>query len=83
MNMMNVIDKRAPVNTLVVFSTLSTGQPYEDCDGNICIKIDDVGGEDIDCGSCLCDHGGARWTVEQESLNAFVHPIEVQFVIVK
>ena len=83
MNMMNVIDRREPVNTLVAFSTLSVGQPYEDCAGNVCIKINNDDGEDSGCGNCLCDHGGAKWAVEQEPVDALVHPIEVQLIIIK
>jgi hypothetical protein len=82
MKTMTVFDKREHTN-LVSFSKILVGQAYEDVDGNICIKISDSAADDETSGECLCDHGGARWTIELEGLSNLVTPLETQLVIVK
>lgn len=82
MKTMTVFDKRENTN-LVPFSKILVGQAYEDGDGNICIKISDSAIDDETSGECLCDHGGAHWSVECESLTCRVTPLETQLVIIK
>ena len=82
MKTMTVFDKRENTS-LVPFSKMAVGQVYEDGDGNICIKISDRGVDDETSGECLCNHGGAHWTIAPERLSNLVNPLETQLVIIK
>lgn len=67
---MNVNDKRVKHEANVFFEELRIGQAYEDRDGVLCIKTEDVD----DASNCIC-FVGEEWETSIESLKAIVTPL--------
>ena len=73
--MMTIKDTRAK-NSTVTFEKLSIGQVYEDAEGIICIKTNDIGFDD-NCISCV----NGAWESGTETLSTKVIPLKTTLLI--